>query len=166
MQDKLKFIRTLLKDNVKGYTPGDPSRGELKQAILMLAEIVESKYGSIESETEKLLLNLLATIHRDGGHRVDEIGWEKACLEAGQSFINLLAENEQAVELLLPFPGSTLVSQADVRMYERNNLHDSLEATATDLFSVKEELKRVQTKLTSAVRALEPLKTIADNLPK
>ena len=42
-----------------------------------------------EPRMRELLGNLLAVIHRDGGHYVEEHGWEQACAEAERRVLRL-----------------------------------------------------------------------------
>jgi len=44
-----------------------------------------------EARLRQLLGNLLARIHGDGGHYVEEHGWEKACEDAEQLVIERFA---------------------------------------------------------------------------
>ena len=51
---------------------------------------------------------------------------------------SILSENEEASKILLPFPGSTLVQQAQVRMAERTDLEAKYQKLLPLLWAVKE----------------------------
>jgi len=53
-----------------------------------------------KKELKTLLGNLLARIHRDGGHYVQKHGWEKATLDAEKLVISMLPEQNVKSHLL------------------------------------------------------------------
>ena len=55
--------------------------------------------------------NLLARIHRDGGHRIDRVGWDAAAREADALVVGMLdaARQRDAARAALRSPGETLV---------------------------------------------------------
>jgi len=56
------------------------------------------RWAVAEAERDALrqdAANVLARIHRDGGHHTAEVGWRQSCLDAEQMWISLRAELDE-----------------------------------------------------------------------
>ena len=61
------------------------ARGVVRQVELARPVLPEeARLRQLQARLRQLLGNLLARIHGDGGHYVEEHGWEKACVDAEQ----------------------------------------------------------------------------------
>lgn len=85
-----KTLKQLCDDITAGYAT------DITMYDYPLSERIEELSNRTEDikeliEREQQLGDLLARIHRDGGHYVQEHGWEKACADAENKVVNWLA---------------------------------------------------------------------------
>lgn len=66
----------------------DVNLASFAQAVVRQVELARPVLPE-EARLRELLGNLLAVIHGDGGHYVEEHGWEKACAEAERRVLRL-----------------------------------------------------------------------------
>ena len=81
-------MHLLAKNFVKKPNPAPPSRvyaQEHNETIRLRAEI---------KEREQQFGNLLARMHRDGGHYINKVGWKQAGLDAEQIYLDLRMQIE------------------------------------------------------------------------
>jgi hypothetical protein len=69
---------------------------QLYQAARIRIRELEAKL----KEREQQLGNLLARIHRDGGHHLNDVGYEQACLDADEEWVKLCEAAEVVFDSL------------------------------------------------------------------
>jgi hypothetical protein len=84
---------------------------------------------------EQLLGELLAVIHRDGGHYIEEHGLTKAFLDAKSKYINMFAERED------------LKNELDYMQEELNALSKSIDLVCNKVGGKPANLKEFMAKL-------------------
>lgn len=104
---------------------------------------VELAAASARAEaTEHMLRNILARIHRDGGHYADEHGLEKASKDADQVFCDLLQRAEAAErlnEILREDRAQALKNCAEAWAKENEDLQAELAACKSDTEAAEKE---------------------------
>ena len=68
-------------------------RGEIKGQKYLRNQIEVMLDEEESMEVQKALLNLLAVIHRDGGHHTDEVGLLQSIKDAKDAYYALRSEN-------------------------------------------------------------------------
>lgn len=107
-------------------------------------EALENENAALRKENETLrdkvnhAGNLLAVIHRDGGHYIDEFGWEKACQDAQTIAVRLLRECSDAWDSASKDEDGTvsggceLISLERLRQFKSENVTDERDDTLTN----------------------------------